>query len=104
MLTDGKWTQVFAHANGVGCDGLSALMDLRNSRSAVKPRDGRSQKPWLQTATKASQQQSSLTGAKGRSETTRCLTFRDARLWLFGKCKAICGPAPRPTGRLEENY
>lgn len=33
------------HANGVGCDGLSALMDPRNSRSAVKPRDGRSQKP-----------------------------------------------------------
>lgn len=77
MLTDGKWTQVFAHANGVGCDGLSALMDPRNSRSAVKPRDGRSQKPWLQTATKELQQRSSLTGAKGRSETARCLTFRD---------------------------
>lgn len=53
MLTDGRWTQVFAHANGVGCDGLSALMDPRNSHSAVKPRDRRSLKPWLQTATKA---------------------------------------------------
>lgn len=84
-------------------------MDPRNSRSAVKPRDGRSQKPWLQTATKALLQPSSLTGSKGRSETTRCLTFRDTEpldtcLWLFGKCKAICGPALRPTGRLEENY